>query len=211
MKYLIILSLLSLSFTAKSQCCVYINNVEIIPPSPTTSDIVKVVTTVTTTNQGLLISSSHAVSGNTIDVEACYFNGLLPATQTYYDTLTIGALPAGNYTVDFTAYESGDPVCDYVDSTTTDTSFVVIENQASLNPINQQIGKLFPNPSNGSFTVQLPDGIQATRVKIRSISGEIIEQMDFSEKMNLNLAAGIYLIEFLEDDRTIGYRRFSIQ
>jgi len=99
MKSLLILILLSLSFTATSQCCPYINNVEIIPGSPTTADSVKIVTTVTTLNQGMFLNSSwsfNGITGTNIAIEACYYNGFLTATQTYYDTLEIGVLGGGN-------------------------------------------------------------------------------------------------------------------
>lgn len=211
MKYILALCLFSLSFTSESQCCPYINSVEIIPSAPTSTDIVKIATTVTTANQGALLYSMHTVNGNTINIEACYFSGMLPATQTYYDTLEIGVLSDGNYTVDFVAYESSDTTCNYTDSTTLDTSFTVSDSTANIKPIKQQIGKLYPNPSNGVFTIELPQGTRATEIRILSISGEIIDRKSFTEEQQLNLDAGMYLIEFLDNDVLIGYQRLLIE
>lgn len=212
MKYFLILSLISLSFNAVSQCCPYIDNIEVIPASPTTSDDIKIVTTVTTPTIGKFLSSSYSINGNTITIEACYFSGGLNALDTHYDTLNIGTLNADAYTIDFTAHLSLDTTnCTYTDSSNSGLGFMVSENQASINTISQQIGKLFPNPSNGSFAIELPDGVQATHVRIRSISGEVIEQMDFSEQINLHVESGMYLIQFLEGDSIIGYQRLVIQ
>lgn len=211
MKILLILSLVSLSFNAASQCCPYINNIEVIPGSPTTADSINIVTTVTTPNQGMFLYSSHSVNGSVIEIEACYYSGLFKATQTFYDTLNIGFLSAGNYTVEFTAYESIDTAaCTFTDTMTLDTTFTVTSTPAGLGSISKELGKLYPNPSNGSFTIELPEEIQATNIQIRSISGEVLKQMEFSERIDLNLAAGMYLIEFLEKDIRIGYKRFMI-
>ena len=210
MKYILALCLLSLSFTSESQCCPYINGVEIIPSAPTSTDIVKIATTVTTANQGAFLYSTHAVNGTTIDIEACYFSGMLPATQTYYDTLEIGVLSEGNYTVNFVAYQSSDTTCNYTDSTASNISFTVSDSTANIKPIKQQVGKLYPNPSNGVFTIELPQGVHATDIRILSISGEIIDRMSFTEEQHLNLEAGMYLIEFLDNDESIGYQRLLI-
>jgi hypothetical protein len=212
MKYLIILCLLALAFTSESQCCPYINNIEVIPASPTTTDNVKIATTVTTPNLGIFLSSSHSVIGLTINAEACYFNGGLTAPQVYYDTLDIGTLNAGTYDVDFTAYQSLDTtMCTYTDTMTSNYSFTVTDGTSSVHSITQQIGKLYPNPSNGKFTIQLSEGIGANRVRICSISGELIYQVGFQEEMNLNLESGIYLIEFWEGDSILGYQRLVLQ
>jgi len=200
-----------MSFTSTSQCCPYIDNIEVIPTSPTIADNIKIATTVTTANQGMLLYSTHTMNGNTIHIEACYYSGLLPATQTYLDTLTIGMLSAGNYTIDFVAYVGADTICTYIDSNMMTSNFTVTEVSAGAQPITQQIGKLYPNPSNGLFTVKLPQELQATHIRILTVSGELVEQMSFTEQVNLNLATGMYLIEFLENDRSLGYQRFLIE
>jgi hypothetical protein len=210
MKYLLILSLISFSFTVKSQCCPYVNGIEVIPSTPSSSDIVKIATTVTTPNQGSFIYSSHSVSGNTIDIEACYYSGLLTATQTFYDTLEIGVLSPGTYTVDFTAYQASDTICNYTDTMTTTSSFVVIESTGGLNPISNQLGKIYPNPSSGFFRIELPNELNVTHVRVHSLSGKIVHQGVFQEEMNLNLDSGTYFIELLEMEATIGYHRLSI-
>ncbi|MFK7787430.1 MAG: T9SS type A sorting domain-containing protein, partial [Crocinitomicaceae bacterium] len=167
---------------------------------------------VTTPNQGMFLYSSHSISGNVIEIEACYFSGVLTATQTFYDTLNIGFLNAGNHSVELTAHQSGDTaVCTFSDTMTMNSSFTVLENPAHLNPLSKKIGKVYPNPSNGSFNIELPNEIQATNIQIRAISGEIIKKTEFREQIDLNVDSGMYLIEFLEGDSTLGYQRLVIQ
>ena len=210
MKYLLILSLFSFSFTANSQCCPYINNIEIIPANPTTTDNVKIVTTVTTPNQGMFIHSSHSLNGNTINVEACYYSGLLTATQTFYDTLNIGVLSAGSYTVDFVAYQASDTICNYTDSMTTNSNFIVTEETNTITPISNNIGCIYPNPSNGTFKIDLPEKSNPSHILIHSISGKIAHRGIFKEEMSLSLEPGTYFIELFENESVIGYHRLII-
>ena len=209
MKYLLILSLLPFTFMAKSQCCPYINNVEVIPSSPTTADFVKIVTTVTTPNQGMLIYSSFTLSGDTINVEACYYSGFLTATQTYIDTLNIGTLGAGNYTLDFTAYQASDTICNYTDTISMVSSFSVSE-QGGLPEVSMEVGEIYPNPSSGLFTIELPDELPVEQLVIRSISGKVVHRCTFKTEMNLDLNSGTYFVEFWEGDSILGYQRIMI-
>lgn len=211
MKTLLILSFISASFFASSQCCPYIDTVEVLPTSPTATDVVKIATTVTTPNLGSFISSSHSVNGNVIEVEACYMSGLLPATQTFHDTLTIGVLPAGNYTVNFTAFHSYDTICTYEDSTMTTLDFVVTGDPANLISLNEEVGKIYPNPNKGIFSIELPDHLKPNEIEIISVSGKIVYQEVFSNEMNLILESGIYFVRFFEKDRLIGHQRLIIR
>jgi uncharacterized protein YqkB len=210
MKYLMILSFLSVCYTAESQCCPYINNIEVIPAAPATIDHVKIVTTVTTPNQGAFLNSTHSISGNTINIEACYYNGLLTATQTFYDTLDVGLLNSGIFTVNLTAYESTDTVCNYTDSSTSVVNFTVIEQTNQVDPISYDIGEIYPNPTSGSFTIELPKEIKATHVCIRTISGRLVYQGAFTNEMSVDFNAGMYLIQLLQDNTILWYHRLLI-
>lgn len=211
MKLLFTLTLALLPIITNAQCCPYINSIEVIPAAPTSSDIVKIVTSVTTPNQGEIIYSTHTVNGNTINIEACYYSGLLTATQTFYDTLSIGLLNAGNYTVNLTAYQSFDTICNYIDTNTSTMNFTVIDHISEVSPINNIIGQLYPNPTSGSFTIELPDGITATSFRIQSITGEVVRQGAFSNKVSVNLESGIYLIQLFQDKTILGYHRILIR
>ncbi len=201
---------MSVCFFFFSQCCPYIDSIELIPASPTTTDNIKIVTTVTTANQGQFIYSTHVVNGNSIQINACYFSGMLPATQTYYDTLDIGTLAAGNYSVDLTAYNAYDTICSYADSTTSTANFTVTEQTNAISNPTMEIGQLYPNPTTGSFTMKLPENNKATHIRIRTISGKIVHDGIFKEEMSVNFESGMYLIEFLQNKLSLGYQRLLI-
>lgn len=68
------------------------------------------------------------------------------------------------------------------------------------NKVSTQNVKLFPNPSTGTFTVQLPKEFQALRLNISNIQGQTIleKTLNQTEELTLNLKAGLYTVRFLE-------------
>lgn len=109
-----------------AQCCPYINSVQVLPSNPSTTDTVRVVMNVTTPSQGSFLGANHSITGNQINLQACYYAGMLPALQTYIDTVVIGVLPSGTYSLNFTARQSIDHlVCSPMDSTQLNQSFTV--------------------------------------------------------------------------------------
>lgn len=196
---------------AQSQCCPYVGTIEVIPAIPSTTDDVKIVTMVTTPNLGAFISSSHAVIGNTIEIEACYFSGFLTATQTFYDTLNIGFLNPGVFSIHLTAYQSSDTICDYTDTNTALLNITVLDLTNEVVPIDNKIGRLYPNPSSGSFTIDLPEQIDVTQVRIRSISGKLVYEGAFHKEMSVDCAPGIYMVELIQNTSILGYHRLLIE
>lgn len=210
MKYLLIFSFLSMCYFGESQCCPHINNIEVIPTSPTVTDAIKIVTTVTTLYQGDFLQSSHSINGNNINIEACYYSGLLTATQTYYDTLDIGPLTAGTYTIDFIAHESSDTICNYADSSNSVMNFTVTDETNEVIPIGSEIGHIYPNPTSGSFIFELPDDFDVTSICIKTISGKIVHRGVYSKEIHVDIESGMYLIELLQNSRTLGHQRLLI-
>lgn len=124
--FIVFMIFLLSSHSAKAQCCPYINGVTILPANPAATDTVRVVMNVTTPSQGSFIGATHSTSGMQINVSACYYSGMLPALQNYVDTLTLGVLPVGTYTLHFTALQSANAsYCQPVDSTQISTGFTV--------------------------------------------------------------------------------------
>lgn len=194
-----------------AQCCPYINNIEIIPAVPTSLDDVKIVTTVTTPNQGMFLSSNYTINGNTINIEACYYNGFLTALQTYYDTLDIGTLSPGLINVNFVAYQSTDTIsCNYTDTMSTNENFTVLENTNSLSEINKEVGRIYPNPNNGTFSIELIPDLQPSHIRITSISGKEVYADTYSNDIHLPLSSGIYMIYFLEENTVLGRQRLVV-
>lgn len=97
-----------------------------IPANPSPADSVFVAITVTTSSQGHTISLTHTLAGFTVDVEGCYYSGMLPAVDIHYDTISLGVLPPGVYTVNMNARVSIDAsVCAPTDSAQLSTTFTV--------------------------------------------------------------------------------------
>lgn len=211
MKYFVLALIIIQSFQGISQCCPYIDDVDVIPSNPTTSDNIQVVTTVTTPNLGQFISSGYTQSNDTIFVEACYYSGMATALQTYYDTLDIGLLPAGNYTVYFTAYQSSDTICTYDSVNTSSFNFSVTGGTTAVPPIDLQTVVLYPNPSAGDFSIQLPTGMSATRVQLFDLSGKSIVELPYSEKLSVSIAPGTYIIRILQNEIVLGIQRLIIE
>ena len=180
MNYFTLAFLLLQSFQGISQCCPYINGIEVIPATPITTDNIKIVTTVTTPNQGQFITSGYTVLNDTIFVEACYYSGLATALQTYTDTLTIGLLPAGDHAVHLTAFQSNDTVCTYSDTTSSSFNFYVNGGIIGSVPENStSVGVLYPYPSDGNFSIVLPNEITATHIQLFDLSGKSMTQLPF--------------------------------
>lgn len=212
MKYFALAFVIIHSFQGISQCCPYINGIEVIPTNPTTTDNIKIVTSVTTPNLGQFLSSAYYFLDDTIFVEACYYSGLATAVQTYTDTLIVGTLPAGNHVVHLTAYQSNDTVCTYSDTTTSTFNFYVNGGIIAFLPVSStQIGVLYPNPSNGDFRIALPTGISATRIELFDLSGKLIRALPFSTHFSVDLASGTYFIHTYDEANFIGFQRLIIQ
>ncbi len=212
MKYFVLALLIIQSFQGISQCCPYINGIEVIPVNPTTTDNIKIVTTVTTPNLGQFISSSYSISNDTIFVEACYFSGFLTAVQTYTDTLTIGTLPAGNHVVHLTAFQSNDTVCTYSDTNMSTLNFFVNGGGIGSMPENfSKVGVLYPYLSDGNFTIMLPSEIKATHIQLFDVSGKRVIVLPFSNQFSIDLASGSYFIHVFDDGNYLGMHRLIIQ
>lgn len=90
-------------------CCPYIDAISLLPANPSDTDFVKLAVQVTTSSMGNFINSNVSFpTANNIEVNLCYFGGMLPALQTYNDTLSFGVLAAGTYNLQLIARQTPD-------------------------------------------------------------------------------------------------------
>ena len=101
MRYFFLLMVFA-AHTAYSQCCPYLSAVRVLPANPTAADEVRLVFQASTGNRGNKINSTFARSGNGFAFLGCYYSGMLTQPQSYIDTVSVGRLAAGSYTVSFT-------------------------------------------------------------------------------------------------------------
>ena len=81
-----------------------IQNISLIPANPTDQDTVKVVADLAFTSGGCdLVGSGSALNGSAIEVVAKHCTGMLAVICYASDTISLGVLPAGNYSVNFNA------------------------------------------------------------------------------------------------------------
>lgn len=84
-----------------------VNNIQIIPSSPTSTDVVKaVVSTTTSTSSCWLTTSSQNTVGLTHNITGFHCSGNLLALCNSSDTFTLGVLTAGTHTVNYEMYLS---------------------------------------------------------------------------------------------------------
>lgn len=173
----------------------------IIPQSPTPSDIVKIVTRVTTPNQGIIVDLIHDVTHNPkeITLRPCYWQGMLTAIQTHIDTFLVGQLQAGVYTIKHKAYMSTTQQhCTKVDSNMVVSTLTVGGLTAGIQTLEQSGISIYPNPVNDRLFLK---GFQNNpEAEIYSMDGRLVGLVKADETGALNLAflaRGIYVLRFV--------------
>lgn len=184
--------------TATAQCCPYVDAIELIPASPADTDSVYLITHVTTPNMGSYLGYVFTDLGTTLKVEACYYNGMLTALQSYTDTINLGVRPAGNYTVDFIAYLSNDnSVCDYADTTVTSASLTIT---GSLNTAEIRNNlRVYPNPVKDGIVYAEHGASCVERYKLYTTQGVLVDSgtPDKSGAIDVRNHQGIYFLVLL--------------
>jgi hypothetical protein len=204
--------LLFIGLNSFEQCCPYVDPVEIIPANPTQTDSIYVVTNVTTPNQGAYLGYTIIESGNDILIEACYYNGLLTALQSYTDTINLGVKAAGTYDILFVAYQSGNDVtCDYSDSNQVSSS-VTVTSTAAINSYSVDLVRIYPNPvTNGLIYMNLSVPDEAIIYRLYNTLGEVVLEGTASQTIPINVSAfkGVFYLSFFKDDE-IGTQKILI-
>ena len=182
MKTTLITSLLCL--VSNILMCQYmtVGTLTIIPQTPNTSDAIKIITKVNTSNYGIILNNSiltNTVSGN-IYARACYFIGMLTTPRTIIDTINVGILQAGSYTVNFKALSSSTSLsCAIIDSTAVNADFNVIASLGTQELSDSKLTVLYPNPTNNLFSVLNNQDFKLG--DIIDLNGQIVKHFILSE------------------------------
>ena len=192
------LSLINLQ-NSFSQCCPYIDNVELSPTAATDVDDVLLILQVTTPSLGNFIGYEITETDTLTTVEACYYNGFLAALQTYNDTLNLGPQNAGTFKVKFIAWiSSDDAICNYGQSQFVDRE-IEIEGTNSVSSIQASSFSVFPNPiENNKITVSAKKNI--SKIQIYNQVGILVLEKNNIQNNNLtlelsHLETGIYFLK----------------
>jgi len=164
---------LVLNCTVFSQCCPYIDSVQVAPENPLTTDEIQVFTLVAPPNLGSLISHDFFLQNDTLYINACYYSGFLTVVLEIPDTLTIGSLPEGDYVLSFTATMSYNESTCVAESSQNDISYFTVGSTAALLESELSMNLLYPNPVQSSLTLT---GItDDTQVVVYDLKGSLIE------------------------------------
>ena len=200
-KLLFILSLCYSFCGAQTLSLPYISSPTVIPQSPTSSQIIKIVIKVTTPNQGIVVDqSTFSVTQNPkeIKIRGCYWNGMLTATQDYVDTLIIGQLPAGTYTIKHKAFlSSTQQHCSATDSNMVVTTLTV----ATVTALKEfeQNEQVLIHPVPASAVIHVLNASAYSQADIYSYDGRLLKTIkpaDSSEVDISGFAQGMYFIYF---------------
>ena len=148
MRYLFTFLLTLTAKLAQAQCCPYVQPVQVLPANPTDSDDIRLVFRATTGGSGSKISTSFSRTGNNFTFTGCYFNGFPAMPKGYVDTVQVGRLPAGSYSITFIAKESSNSQqCVEQQRNGNSRTFRVSGATLGINNPTEQATTLFPVPA----------------------------------------------------------------
>jgi len=141
-------------------------------------------------------SAMGSVAGNTIYGYGHHCMGMLTTICNDFDTIIVPPQPAGSYSFIFTLDAGfGGPPCsppfapndyDTLDFTISSTVGLTERAKPSLN--------VFPNPTQGSFSIVI-DGLQQSQtIEVRNQLGEMVLSKPYQQGLQMQLPAGIYLV-----------------
>lgn len=200
---LLFFGLLSLSLKAQLPA---IGTSTVLPATLTPNSFVKIATKVTTPSQGVLVDQSFSVTQNpsVISLKICYGSGILPASQSYVDTFSIGQLPAGVYSLKFKAYmSSANQHCAKIDSnevvsTLTVNALTSIYQYKDALPL-----QVYPNPVKDVLYLHT-EGAPFVAT-IYQTDGKVVKKFSSSLSENIpveDLQPGLYYLQILDEEKS---------
>ncbi|XOV69330.1 MAG: T9SS type A sorting domain-containing protein [Fluviicola sp.] len=70
--------------------------------------------------------------------------------------------------------------------------------------------EVYPNPSNGQFTIQIDEDVLVTDIEVVDSKGMIIDSMPFSKLLRIELSSGLYYLKIINDQEVIGAEKLII-
>ena len=210
MKKILPLLFLCLQHNFLSAQLPYIGTTTVIPQSPTSADIVKIVTHVYTPNQGILVDIGHTVSyaPKAINITTCYWQGMLTAIQNHVDTFLVGQLQPGTYTINHRTYLSTTQQhCSKIDSNMVMTTLTVSGVTGLKTQDREEATGVFPNPAKESLGIA--DAKKYSTAAIYSVDGRLIRSTELGRSKTVmvdDLQPGVYFIHLSANDKTVAYK-----
>lgn len=187
---------------AQTDCCPYLDTIAIIPASPTTNDIINIITFSATPNLGYQISYDMTQEVDTFKLIGCFYNGMPTQPETYLDTTVIGTLEVGTYYVRYTGKQSETPMlCMAVDSNSISTSFQVIGASGFENiTSDKDYFSIYPSPVSNVLSISGISPSDKPTIKITDAIGRHVMSEYNKQQLDVaHLRRGIYFIEVITE------------
>ncbi len=175
----------------------------VIPQPATTSVPIKIVTKVLSPNQATEVDKTYSVSPGAMKVfvHHCYAGSMLPATQTFVDTFSIGQLPPGVYSLEHKVYLSAaQQWCNKTDSVMTTGTFTINAVTSAQEQVADAYPEVFPNPVSDMLHVRRSSGFK--EVFIYSTTGALLKRDNLNEAGSIpvsELPDGVYVLKLIGD------------
>jgi len=138
------------------------------------------------------------------DITTTYTNGVITSNNENADYQWLNcdssfAIISGETSRSFTPQVNGNYAVELIEKSCVDTSACVMVSSIGLveNGFGDQL-KVFPNPTKGSFNIDLGDHSEDAEVTIRDITGKVIQSSTFNSGQLLNFSldepSGLYMI-----------------
>lgn len=177
----------------------------IVPAAPTSYYPVKILTSYATIYQSFKISKSFTVSTaqKSIMLTACYWQSGATTVSLQKDTFNIGQLPAGIYTVTFSAIGSfsSNPCVPNTTASKTFTFEVYEDAVAVQQDFIESSGYTYPNPVKDLLYVEIQNiPVEDFEFKLYNALGEIVlrDQLLLESKRTIdmsNYVSGVYFLK----------------
>ncbi len=202
---LLILSIFCYSYNVAQSTSFHVDSLKVFPASPNIDDSITFIayTRHTTTGTGFYDRVVIEID-SVISIFSCYTNGSFPAVHNVNDTIPIGKLQVGDYTIRFILRFLLPWELDSVEPCLTnpyyDSSFlnITVSNINNVELYGSKQLLLHPNPATHQLTLTIPPPSQATTATITDINGRQLRKEQLLNATNtLNIAelpAGLYFI-----------------
>ncbi len=193
-----------------------INNLGILPLNPSQTDIVKLNFDVSFPSELCILDSSNVTINNfQISVFTRYTTGSSPILCHSIDTIIVGDLIEGDYSLAFTAirtYNLVDTECYCTDT----LYFTVSKVNFIQKPLSEHFFTIYPNPGNSETRVEIElSGKNNIKIEISDLRGVIMLSQDFSNIISKDiylqtdkLPEGLYFINVYADKELVGIQKW---
>ncbi len=200
MRKLIITATLFLTVLSINAQSSVIDSLKIIPANPASNDVVKIMCHSTHFNKLCRMTDSSVVVNDTIiNISATHEIGVTDILCYSTDTIPVGILNAGNYTLIYN-------LNNMLSIQDVDTIyFTVAEYTSLMKYINNNNFIIYPNPADGVFSVEINDIGKVQKIETVNIIGETVCTVlkPASGVVKIDLSAypkGIYFVKVISDE-----------